>query len=40
MFKTDCQKNTALLKNLDEYDKYNLKSKEKPKYVKKKENTA
>ena len=36
MFKMDCLKNTAYLIKMVEYDKYHFKSKEKPKYVKKK----
>ena len=38
MFKMACQKNTAYLIKMAEYDKYWFKPKEKPKYVKKKEN--
>ena len=36
MFKMDCQKNTTYLIKIFEDDKYRFKSKEKPKYVKKK----
>ena len=32
----DCKKNTTCLIKMVEYDKYCFKSKEKPKYVKKK----
>ena len=35
----DCQKNTTYLIKMVECDKYCFKSKENPKYVKKKENT-
>ena len=31
-----CQKNTSCLRKIVEYDKYCFKSKEKPKYLKKK----
>ena len=33
----DCQENTTYLIRMAEYDKYSFKSKEKPKYIKRKD---